>query len=140
MTHHATRTLQELGYRLTPQRTLVWDVLRQNGGHMSAEEVCEQVQRTFSNVNISTVYRTLDLLVSLGLVKETLLAPGYRSFEIEEDVPHHHLVCRDCGAVEHIHDEDLAGLPGSLKGASGFTASEVTVFGRCSRCAPAGDD
>ena len=135
MTHHATRTLQELGYRLTPQRTLVWDVLRQSSGHMSAEEVCEEVQRTFPNVNISTVYRTLDLLVSLGLVRETLLAPGHRSFEIEEEEPHHHLVCRECGAVEHIHDGDLAGLPDSVKGTSGFTASEVTVFGRCSTCA-----
>ncbi|MHB1344826.1 MAG: Fur family transcriptional regulator [Thermoleophilia bacterium] len=139
MTHHATRTLRELGYRLTPQRTLVWDVLRAHGSHMSAEEVSEHVQASFPNVNISTVYRTLDLLVKLDLVKETLLGPGHRTFEVEEEVAHHHLVCRECGAVEHIHNEDLAGLPSSLRARQGFHTSEVTVFGLCSSCAPEGD-
>lgn len=136
MTHHATRTLQELGYRLTPQRTLVWDVLRSHGSHMSAEQVCEQVQASFPNVNISTVYRTLDLLVRLELVKETLLGPNHRTYEIEEEVAHHHVVCRECGAVEHIHDEDLGGLPSSLRLARGFETAEVTVFGLCGDCSP----
>lgn len=139
MTHHATRTLQELGYRLTPQRTLVWDVLRAHGSHLSAEEICERVQAQFSNVNMSTVYRTLDLLVRLHLVKETLLDPGRRTFEVEEEVAHHHLVCRECGAVEHIHDEDLVGLPSALRAGQGFQTSEVTVHGLCSECAPAGE-
>ncbi|HZK49198.1 MAG TPA: Fur family transcriptional regulator [Thermoleophilia bacterium] len=138
MTHHATRTLRELGYRLTPQRALVWDVLRHHGGHMSAEQICERVQESFPNVNMSTVYRTLDLLVSLHLVKETLLGPEHRTFEIEEEEAHHHLVCRECGTVEHIHDGDLAGLPASLCGSSGFVATEVTIFGACSRCAASG--
>lgn len=136
MTHHATRTLQEQGYRLTPQRTLVWDVLRGQDGHLSAEQICSRVQETFPNVNVSTVYRTLELLVGLGLVRETHLGPGHRLFEVEEEVPHHHLVCEDCGAVVHIHDEDLPGLRATLETGTGFVLREVTVFGTCRSCKP----
>lgn len=135
MTHHAARTLQEQGYRLTPQRTMVWDVLRTQDSHLSAEQICAQVQRTFPNVNLSTVYRTLELLVGLGLVRETHLGPGTRLFEVEEEVPHHHLVCESCGVVVHIHDEDLAGLGKALVDARGFLLREATLFGRCSSCA-----
>lgn len=134
MTHHAARTLQEQGYRLTPQRTMVWDVLRAQDSHVSAEQICTQVQQTFPHVNLSTVYRTLELLVGLGLVRETYLGPGTRLFEVEEEVPHHHLVCEACGKVVHIHDEDLAGLDAALNGAHRFSLREVTVFGRCNSC------
>lgn len=134
MTHHATQTLHELGYRLTPQRVLVWDVLRENGGHMSAEEVCTRVQERFPQVNMSTVYRTLELLVGLELVRETHLGPARRFFEVEEEVPHHHLVCETCGSVVHIHDEDLGGLKEILQAEQDFTARELTVFGRCGAC------
>lgn len=134
MTHHATRTLQELGYRLTPQRTLVWDVLRASGEHLSAEEICCRIQGDFPNINSSTVYRTLDLLVSLGLVRETRLGPARRFFEVEEEVPHHHLVCDICGQVVHAHDEDLPGLASALEVSHGFHVREVTLFGVCGDC------
>ena len=135
MTHHATQTLQDLGYRLTPQRTLVWDVLRASGGHLSAEEVGAQVQRQFPHVNISTVYRTLELLVQLHLVRETQLGPARRFYEVEEEVPHHHLVCEGCGGVTHVHDEDLGDLHQILAEGQGFTAKQLTIFGLCAGCA-----
>jgi Fur family ferric uptake transcriptional regulator len=135
MTHHATQTLLNLGYRLTPQRTLVWDVLRASGGHMSAEEVCAQVQRQFPHVNISTVYRTLELLVQLHLVRETQLGPARRFYEVEEEVPHHHLVCESCGGVAHVHDEDLGDLHQTLAARQGFAAKQLTIFGLCADCA-----
>lgn len=133
MTHHATQTLQELGYRLTPQRTLVWDELRADSGHLSAEDICRRVQAHFPQINMSTVYRTLELLVELGLVRETHLGPERRYFEVEEEVPHHHLVCENCGTIRHLHDEDLAGLPDVLK-ANGFRLTEADLFGTCSAC------
>jgi Fur family transcriptional regulator, ferric uptake regulator len=134
MTHHATRTLQEMGYRLTPQRTLVWDVLRREDRHMSAEEVSSLVQEQFPHVNISTVYRTLELLVELNLVRETHLGPARRFFEVEEEVPHHHLVCETCGSVIHLHDDDLGDLHRVLADGQSFTAHQLTIFGRCQAC------
>lgn len=134
MTHHATRTLKDLGYRLTPQRTLVWDVLREDGTHMSAEDVSARVQEHFPNVNISTVYRTLELLVELRLVRETHLGPARRFFEVEEEVAHHHLVCESCGGVAHVHDEDLGDLRQALAAGQGFAAKQLTIFGLCAGC------
>jgi Fur family ferric uptake transcriptional regulator len=134
MTHHATRTLQELGYRLTPQRTLVWDVLRASAEHLSAEDICARIQQDFPHVNNSTVYRTLDLLVGLKLVRETRLGPARRFFEVEEEVPHHHLVCEICGQVLHVHNEDLAGLGAALQQSHGFSLREATLFGHCAQC------
>lgn len=138
MSHHATKTLQELGYRLTPQRTLVWDVLRNDHRHLDAEEICQRVQASFPHINISTVYRTLELLVGLGLVRETRLGPNRRFFEVEEEVPHHHLVCDSCGSVQHVHDEDLAGLTLALATSQAFQLREVTAHGRCRDCRDAG--
>lgn len=140
MSHHATQTLQQLGYRLTPQRALVWDVLRASDGHMDAEQISDQVRARFPNVNISTVYRTLELLVALDLVREIHLGPNKRFFEVEEDVPHHHLVCDRCGLVQHVHDEDLGGLSVSLADGQRFTIREVTVFGTCGPCSSVDHD
>ncbi len=134
MTHHATQTLQDLGYRLTPQRTLVWDVLRSQDRHMSAEEVCGLVQEQFPHVNISTIYRTLELLVELRLLRETHLGPARRFFEVEEEVPHHHLVCETCGGVAHVHDDDLGDLHEALAAGQGFAAKQLTIFGLCANC------
>ncbi|NLT34316.1 MAG: transcriptional repressor [Gaiellales bacterium] len=135
MTHHATRTLQELGYRLTPQRTMVWEVLRRTrGAHLSAEDVCAQVQADFPHVNLSTVYRTLELLVGLKLVRETCLGSDRRYYEVEEEVPHHHVVCGLCGKVEHLSDDSLQTTRHLLNHVLGFEMREATFFGVCRTC------
>ena len=136
MTHHATQTLQDLGYRLTPQRTLVWDVLRQSQDHLGADEICLRVQKDFPHVNISTVYRTLELLVELDLVRETHLGPNRRYYEVEEGEPHHHLVCTDCGSVMHLDHQQTGSFRSLLSKEKEFAVREVSVFGSCNQCLP----
>ena len=106
--HHARQTLRDRGYRLTPQRNLIWEVLRDAGRHMTAEEVTAEVRSTLPDVNVSTVYRTLELLVSLDLVVETRLEGSACYYEVSPEPTHHHFVCRKCGAVGHFGDELLA--------------------------------
>jgi Fur family ferric uptake transcriptional regulator len=86
---------------------------------------------------MSTVYRTLELLVELRLVRETHLGPARRFFEVEEEVPHHHLVCESCGNVAHVHDEDLGDLHMTLSSGQGFAAKQLTIFGLCEVCSGA---
>src|SRR5258706_15211502 len=93
--------LREKGYRLTPQRELVLDAVTQLG-HATPEQVCERVQRTASGVNISTVYRTLELLEELGLVRHAHLGHGAPSYHPAGHHEHLHLVCRDCDVVTAI--------------------------------------
>jgi len=134
--HHARETLKEQGYRLTPQRTAVWETLRGAGGHMTAEEVAGATRRSLPGIDTSTVYRTLELLVSLDLVTETKLGSARSYFEVSPDPGHHHFVCERCGAVGHFGDELFAPLYRALEASDGFTPTRAraTVFGVCRRC------
>jgi Fur family ferric uptake transcriptional regulator len=133
--HHARATLREQGYRLTPQRNLIWEVLRDAGRHMTAEEVAAEVRRTLPDVNLSTVYRTLELLVSLDLVVETRLEGVASYYEVSPEPEHHHFVCTRCGAVGHFGDELLRPVHDEL-GRRGFAVGQiqVTAFGCCRGC------
>ena len=133
--HHARATLKANGYRLTPQRTLIWEVLRDAGRHLTAEEVTSRVQRTMPDVNLSTVYRTLELLVGLDLVVETHLEGNASYYEVSPEPLHHHFVCRECGAVEHFGDDLLAAVRGELASRGGAVDEIlVTAFGVCAAC------
>ncbi|MEI6724970.1 MAG: Fur family transcriptional regulator [Actinomycetes bacterium] len=134
--HHARATLKEQGYRLTPQRTAVWETLRGAGGHMTAEEVAGATRLRLPGIDTSTVYRTLELLVSLGLVTETKLGSARSYFEVSPDPGHHHFVCERCGAVGHFGDELFAPLYQVLEAGDGFTPTRAraTVFGVCRQC------
>jgi len=139
--HHARATLREQGYRLTPQRNLIWEVLRDAGRHMTAEEVAAEVRRTLPDVNVSTVYRTLELLVSLDLVVETRLEGSRCYYEVSPEPTHHHFVCTQCGAVGHFSDELLAPVHEELGERQAFAVSQiqVTAFGLCRDCQAAAD-
>lgn len=134
--HHARATLREQGYRLTPQRNLIWEVVRGAGRHLTAEEVAAEVRRTLPDVNVSTVYRTLELLVSLDLVVETRLEGSACYYEVSPEPTHHHFVCTQCGAVGHFSDELLAPVHAELTEQHGFTVGniQVTAFGLCREC------
>ena len=140
--HHARATLREQGYRLTPQRNLIWEVLRDAGRHLTAEEVAAEVRRTLPDVNVSTVYRTLELLVSLDLVVETHLEGSVCYYEVSPEPTHHHFVCTHCGAVGHFSDELLAPVHDGADPAAGLrrrARSRSPRFGLCRECRSAED-
>ncbi len=131
------RTLHKRGLRMTPQRQLVLDAVRELG-HATPETVCAQVQRTAPAVNITTVYRTLDLLEQLGMVRHTHLghgAPTYASAAHE----HVHLVCHRCGEVREAPLGLLDELVDRLRVGCGFEldAGHAALTGRCRGCATA---
>jgi Fur family ferric uptake transcriptional regulator len=134
--HHARATLKAQGYRLTPQRTAIWETVRGADRHLTAEEVAEEVRLHIPEINTSTVYRTLELLVSLELVTETKLGSARSYFEVSPDPGHHHFVCERCGAVGHFGDALFAPLYEMLAAIDGFkpTRARATVFGVCSDC------
>ncbi len=139
-THSIARSnvLRERGRRLTPQRAVIWDILSaEPDRHLSAEEIAEHVRGQLPQVNASTVYRTLDLLVEDGLVLRTDLGENRAYFEPSHEHPHHHLVCERCGRVDHVHDDVLAGVSERVRERSGFEISvrEVTFHGVCRDCA-----
>jgi len=134
--HHARETLRKAGYRLTPQRVAVWEAVRRGGRHRTAEEIAAEVQQTLPEVNVSTVYRTLELLVGLDLVQETRLAGVATYYEVAPEPVHHHSVCSRCGKVGHFADELLDPVRKELLAGADFSVHEarLTVFGLCADC------
>jgi len=128
-------TLRERGYRITPQRQLVFEAVTALG-HSTSEELLAYVQRTAEGVNLSTIYRTLDVLEEVGLVTHTHLGHGPPTFHAADVASHLHLVCRVCGQVTEA-DLGLADeFVGSLERAHAFETdvNHVAIFGRCEQC------
>ena len=131
----ALESLQEIGYRLTPQRVMILAAI-QESGHVSADEIYEKVREEYAYMDIATVYRTLALLKKLRLVTETDLGGAATRYELSAE-PHHHLVCRDCGATTPLDNDLFEPLRLTLKERFGFAAEleHLPVFGVCSQCA-----
>lgn len=129
--------LRRRGYRLTPQRQLVLEAVGQLG-HATPEEIVTAVRKTASGVNISTVYRTLELLEELSLVQHTHLSHGAPTYSVASDHDHVHLVCRGCGAVEEASPDLVAPVVQELAQTRGFAVDvgHFAVFGTCQACAP----
>ena len=133
-THDWRAALREKGYRLTPQRELILGAVDELG-HATPDEVLAKVQETASTVNASTVYRTLEVLEELGLVRHAHLsdrAPTYHSVRGHE---HFHLVCRRCRSVTSVDAAEAAPFVAVLE-AKGFVPDlgHLTVFGHCAAC------
>lgn len=130
--------LRQRGYRLTPQRQLVLEAVDALE-HASPEDILCEVRRTASGVNISTVYRTLELLEELGLVSHAHIGHGAPKYHLAGRDHHIHLVCRDCKNVIET-DVDVAGdFAATLSETFGFTTDmrHFAIFGRCRDCTAA---
>ena len=128
--------LSKQGYRLTPQRMMILSAIENSDDHISAEEIYAQVVAKYPRVNISTVYRTLELLKRLGVVTETDLGGGRVRYHSAEKGHHHHLVCRQCGAIIDLDEALLSPLKSALLQEYKFSADlrHLAIFGRCANC------
>lgn len=133
------RALRSRGYRLTPQRQLVLEAVGALA-HATPEDIAAEVRKTASGLNISTVYRTLELLEELGLVRHTHLGHGAPTYSVATDDDHVHLVCRDCGEVQEVDADLLGEAVRRLARERGFSldVGHVALFGRCRSCSEAG--
>jgi Fur family ferric uptake transcriptional regulator len=130
------KKLTERGYRLTPQRLMTIAAIEHSDGHISAEEIYAQVMSKYPHVNISTVYRTLELLKQLGLVTDTDFGEGRVRYHPVGKGHHHHLVCQECGATVDLDETALTPLKDVLLREYGFSADlrHLAIFGRCGKC------
>src|SRR6266446_5961389 len=128
--------LRSRGYRVTPQRQLVLEAINKLE-HATPEDICAEVRETARGVNISTVYRTLELLEDLGLVTHTHLGHGPPTYHAATDDEHVHLVCRVCGKVTETAPEVVADVVAALRDTEGFHADvgHLAIFGTCRDCA-----
>ena len=127
--------LRERGLRLTPQRQLILEAVHELG-HATPEQVHNHVRERAAGVNITTVYRTLELLEELQLVTHAHLSHGAPTYHPLGEHQHAHLVCRGCGDVQELPSSTLEALADDLCTTRGFRLDigHVALFGVCGSC------
>ena len=135
MSEELAARLHKLGYRLTPQRQFVLRAVEKLG-HATPDEILAEVQTQSSAVNISTVYRTLEVLEELGLVTHTHLSDRAPTYHSVSDHVHFHLVCRNCHRVRSVDPTVIAPFADRLREEQGFDVDvgHLAIFGTCVEC------
>ena len=131
------RQLQVQGLRFTSQRATILNALHQLEAPATAEEVFDLVQAESVNVDISTVYRTLELYQKLGIVSGYDPGDGKRRYEhVGIEQPHHHLVCRECGCVISVSVDMMLPLIQQISAMHSFHIDPdgLTITGLCAVC------
>jgi Fur family ferric uptake transcriptional regulator len=135
VSHDLRGRLRDSGLRLTPQRELILAAVDRLG-HATPDEVLAEVRHHSSAVNASTVYRTLEVLEELGLVRHAHLSDRAPTYHSVTDHEHFHVVCRNCGRIVSVGPGMLQTLTDRLRDEQGFVVDigHLTVFGTCVEC------
>ena len=133
----AVERLRRRGLRWTAQRSTVIEVLAGADGHVTAAELVERCRARDPRTSPSTVYRTLDLLEEVGLVRHGHSADGREEFHVLPASEHGHLHCATCGATSEIGEAEASAVAAALRAGDGFEIDigHVTLVGRCRECA-----
>ena len=132
--------LKKKGYKLTPQRRAILDIIVEcEGKHLTAEEIYDEVKKTCPEIGLATVYRTIALLEEIGVVSRLNLNDGCSRYELihgDENHMHHHLICNRCNAVIEVEDDLLEELEDRIGKEYEFKIVDHSLqfFGVCKQC------
>ncbi|CAN5857937.1 Fur family transcriptional regulator [soil metagenome] len=129
--------LRERGLRWTPQRRLLIEVMAETDGHITAVELVERCRAADPETTPSTVYRSLDVLEDLGLIRHCHGMDGREEFHVLPQTEHGHLFCQSCGRSWDLEGEQAAAFTRALLRKRGFAVdlSHLSVVGLCAECA-----
>ncbi|CUN65014.1 transcriptional repressor [Clostridium sp. NSJ-49] len=138
--------LKEKGYKLTPQRRAILDIIiEKEGQHLTAEEIYDEVKKRCPDIGLATVYRTVLLLEEVNVIYKLDLNDGCSRYELvhsDEEHRHHHLVCNKCKRVYEVQDDLLEELEERIEKTYKFKILDHSVkfFGICSECCDCNED
>ncbi|MDX1414171.1 MAG: Fur family transcriptional regulator [Candidatus Promineifilaceae bacterium] len=129
------KVIRELGYRLTPQREIIMNTLCEINEHATVHDVYQRVYALVPSIDRATVYRTLHFFRELRLISATDIN-GETFYEVSGVIPHHHLICRVCGAEKEFEDYHLHDLINHLREKHDFVPEidHLVITGRCRDC------
>lgn len=136
LTSPRLQRLRDAGFKITNARATVLQVMEE-GGHLTSAEVVERVAERDAAVGRASVFRTLDLLSRLSLIRPTYVdGSGAPVFVLLPDGHHHHIVCTRCGTVIDFHDCGLDTLASALERESGVKifGHLLEFYGICAAC------
>ena len=129
-------TVRSKGYRLTPQRTLILSIIAGSRGHMGVDYIFRQARRSYPYLDLATVYRTVRLFKTLGIITELSIGDK-QHYELADPAGvHHHMVCRVCGSASDLSPIYLDVFRASLIDKFGFQPDleHFTIGGVCAAC------
>jgi Fe2+ or Zn2+ uptake regulation protein len=128
--------LRKSGYKATPSRMAILEVIKKNKNPMSAQEIIDALP---SNTDQATVYRTLKSLKEKGLIKPIDLRHNHAHYELANIAEHHHIICLSCGKIEDVHHCWVEEIQGTvLRGSKHFAEIQqhaLEFYGLCKSCA-----
>jgi Fe2+ or Zn2+ uptake regulation protein len=131
-----SQELKTHGYRSTAQRALILQVLEASHEHLTVAQIADALEERYVPLNRSTVYRTLETLLDIGMIKSSRLGRStyYEVLHVGEN--HHHLVCTNCHITVHVHGADTDAVLTQEAAAAGFEVSEIEILvsGLCRGC------
>jgi Fe2+ or Zn2+ uptake regulation protein len=137
--HHFMRPselIRKQGYRLTPQRHMILSVIQEADEHLNIDQITERVKKYSPYISLSTIYRTLELLQKLGLIREHHLPGEPLHYETTKGHAHHHLACRHCHTIIHLDETLLGNLHEQLQEEYHFhnLMLDLMATGYCTPC------
>ena len=129
--------LEEHRMPVTHQREAIARALFESGRHLSAEDVAERLKDRDEQIGKATIYRTLNLLVEVGLATEHDFDEGFKRYETRAGPSHHdHLICTSCGSVTEFQRSELESLQEEVARRHGFQVltRQLKLYGLCVEC------
>ncbi len=130
-------SLREKGLRLTPQREAVVELFLSvpEGEHLSVDETHQLLQQADAGISLATTYRTLNTLVSMGVLRELDFSEDHKHYELirNPDSPHHHIICMDCGKTAEFESPEVLALAQRIALEKNITLVDVQlkIFAHC---------
>lgn len=124
------------GYRLTAARQVIIDTLVASHGHITADDLAALVHEKSPQIGRMTVYRTLDLLCDLGLVRPIYQGTGAAHYVLLEGGSHHHFICTNCHRVFEFERCGASDLAQTLGRQFNFEVQShlLEIYGLCEDC------
>ncbi|HOO31749.1 MAG TPA: transcriptional repressor [Thermotogota bacterium] len=133
------KELKNRNFRITAQRELIMKIFAESPeDHLSVEEVYRKLLDKRSRISKATVYRTVELLSELDLLRKIEIDEGIIRYELADSNKHgkHHAICTDCGEVITLSDELMEKIEKLLKDDMGFIPNDhnIKFYGKCANC------
>ena len=128
--------LRTKGFKMTPQRELIFRSFFELGKHVSVDELYDKVRQVDNTVGYSTVWRNLKLICKVGLAEEVNIGDGITRYDRVTKVPHGHLFCLNCKRVMEFNVEQLVGVLAHTAGDNNFIPEnfKIEIQGYCENC------
>ena len=127
---------EQRGMRWTIQRQLILQIVQQHSGHLTIDDIHQEVSRTFPSLNRTTIYRTLETLRELGLVVQVNSQDDLRRYEMVSPKPHYHALCENCGADVEVDNAEVDQIRAEIAAKYGIKLQMEHFLGMtyCAHC------